>query len=141
MDEIKEEVVEQVQEAPATPALDIDALLGANKEVAAEVHEIKEAIEVVIGALEVIGVAQKNMTERIGAIEKAASDEVIVQTPTYSQVAKDRIGSIIGNPAAQVKEEKGAKEKLAGPSEEKSVPNTQFGSSFLAELVNKSTGS
>lgn len=136
-----EEVVEQVREAPATPALDVDALLGANKEVATEVHEIKEALEVVIGALEVIGVAQKNMTERIGAMEKAKEDEVVAQTPTYSQAFKARIDSVVGNPVAKVSKEKDAEAAPTGPAQEKAAPRTQFGSSFLAGLVDKSVGS
>lgn len=142
-EQVTEEIAEQTQEAPATPDLDVEALLSANKETATEVHEIKEALEVVIGALEVIGVAQKNMSERIGSMEKAKEDEVVAQTPTYSQAFKARIDSVVGKEAAAVSKEKDETEdvSLTGPTEEKAAPETHFGSSFLAELIGKSTGS
>ena len=75
-------------------------------------------------------------------MEKEKEDEVVAQTPTYSQAFKARIDSVVGNKAAAVSKEKDETENvsLTGPAEEKAAPETHFGSSFLAELIDKSTG-
>ena len=141
-EEVTEQVVEEVQETPADPGLNLQDILDANKEVtdamAEDVAEIKSALEVVAGAIEVLSIAQKNTLERVDAVEEAREEEVKAQTPTYSDTFKNRIDSIIGQPAAEVSQEKGKEEVVTGPkeAETKNVSKT-FGSTFLGELASK----
>ena len=139
------EVTEQVEEAqdkPANPALDVQAILdatkSANEAIAGDIAEIKSALETVADALGVLSVAQKNTLERVEAVEQAREDEVKAQTPTFSQAYKDKIDSVIGQPAAAVIQEKGKEKAVTGPQETKVENATkQFGSTFLADLIAK----
>lgn len=139
--EVTEQVVE-AQDTPANPVLDVQAILDANKSaneaIAGDISEIKSALDTVAEALGVLSVAQKNTMERVEAVEEARENEVKAQTPTYSDTFKNRIDSIIGQPAAQVTQEKGVEKAVTGP-EEAAAANVakQFGSTFLADLVSK----
>lgn len=133
------EVPAQVQNTPANSEFDIQGILDANKAVSNDIGEIKASLDIVVEALGVLSVAQKNTLERVEAVEKAKENEAIAQTPTYSATFKERINSIIGQPAAIVQQQKGSDAQvLSGPKEEE--PNTKanaFGSSFLGGLVSK----
>lgn len=141
-EQVTEEVTTQTEETPDLPGFDPQAILDSNKELMTEITEIKGALDAVAGALETVGIAQKNLTERVDAVEKEKDDEVVAQTPTYSAAFKSRIDSIVGNPKAEVTEEKGKEETLTkGPEvTEPTAKSTQFGSTFLAGLVEKSQG-
>ena len=136
------EQVEEVQDKPANPALDVQAILDANKSaneaIAEDISEIKSALDTVAEALGVLSVAQKNTLERVEAVEQAREDEVKAQTPTFSAAYKDKIDSVIGQPSAQATQEKGKEKAVTGPQEAKAANATrQFGSSFLADLIAK----
>ena len=138
VEDVTEEIVDQDRDTPAGSDLDIQNILDGYKDsndaIATDIAEIKSALDIVVGAIETLSVAQKNVSERVGAVEKAREDEVVAQTPTYSATFKERIESVVGNTAAELNKEKGD-ESLEGPEEVKENVKKQFGSDYLGALV------
>ena len=134
-----EEIVDQVQDKPASSELDIQNILDGYKDasdaVVVDIAEIKSALDIVVDAIKTLSVAQKDAIKRIDAVEKDKDDKVIAQTPTYSATFKDRIESVIGNKDAKLDKEKDVK-LSGGPAEaKKKNVEKQFGSEYLGSLV------
>ncbi len=125
------EVVEEVPDETAHPeaTLDVQSLMD-------ELSGVKEVVVDLVNAVKMINDSQKETDDEIEAIKKEKADEVVAQTPTFSQVYGAKIKSIIGQKEAEVVS---TDEKMTGPPEEKATSpvETKYGS-FVDGLVAKS---
>ena len=125
------EVVEEVPDETSHPeaTLDIQNLMD-------ELSGVKEVIVDLVSAVKMINDSQKETDDAIGALKKEKADEVVAQTPTFSQFYGEQIKSIIGQKEAEVVS---TDEKMTGPPEEKATSpvSTKYGS-FVDGLVEKS---
>ncbi len=130
-EEIVAEVVEEVPDETAHPeaTLDVQSLMD-------ELSGVKEVVVDLVNAVKMINDSQKETDDEIEAIKKEKADEVVAQTPTFSQVYGAKIKSIIGQKEAEVVS---TDEKMTGPPEEKATSpvETKYGS-FVDGLVAKS---
>jgi len=130
-EEIVAEVAEEVPDETAHPeaTLDVQSLMD-------ELSGVKEVIVDLVNAVKMINDSQKETDDEIKAIKKEKADEVVAQTPTFSQVYGAKIKSIIGQKEAEVVS---TDEKMTGPPEEKATSpvETKYGS-FVDGLVAKS---
>ena len=132
---IVEEVVEEVVEDTPSGEMDLQALVSAFSKqldaITADISGIKEVVVGTVSALEEFKSKTDEINSRIDGIDKAANDEVVVQTPLFSEIYGQRIKSIIGDVGAVVESD----DKLTGPEEKSAgVVTDRFGS-FVGELV------
>lgn len=96
-----------------------------------ELAGVKEVIVDLVGAVKMINDSQKETGDEIVALKKEREEEVVKQTPTFSQFYGNQIKSIIGQKEAAVVEDD---EAMTGP-EEKAANTVKKGyGSFVDNL-------